>query len=332
MRQLLSMNRVLLGIFLATGLLSGVPKYSHAAAVSLSVSNPSASVGDVFTVWFTVTGLSSASNDSLAGFDLSLSFDSTATRFAGFSFVDGASGLNQLDWVEPGAFAHLGDATLDGISAVRAFGLSGNSATVLDTLQASTFNFLAMKFEALDKPGTANFSVDTSNPNLLFVNSNSGTLNVTFPTMSASIVINNLTPVPEPATYLLWLTGLAVTLWITHRKRRILPVPGSRSLRGLCTFLVIGCSIGESLAADRSAVTVDEPLAIVVLAQALEQSSVDGVVLEIRGQRLKVRTADGQMRWYTTAAPLGPQLVSKRVQGLIKEVGDTILIERPIFQ
>ena len=56
-----------------------------------------------------------------------------------------------------------------------------------------------------------------------------------------------------------------------------------------------------------------------------------GTVVEVAGQRFKVRGADNQARWYTATAALPPQIVNKRVYGAPRAVGDTLAMDQISF-
>ena len=53
--------------------------------------------------------------------------------------------------------------------------------------------------------------------------------------------------------------------------------------------------------------------------------------VEVRGQGLKVRGADGSEAWFTTNAPVGSEVLNKRVRGQTKPVGDSQMLDAPKF-
>jgi hypothetical protein len=207
---------------LVAALSATAPGAAQAATVSITPSTSSVTVGDVFSVRVGIADLSAASGSSLSAFDFTLSFDNTAVSWLGFSLVDASSGLNQLDFAEAGSFGFFGDAYDTGSSSNSAFGLSGNSAGVLDTLQADAFDFITLSFQALAPRASAVFAIDASDPALLFVDSDAATLAVAFASASASVAIGGGgTGIPEPSTSLLVLGALgALVAAAGHRPLR----------------------------------------------------------------------------------------------------------------
>ena len=294
---------------LATALTCVMPA-AQAATVSLTSSASSVAVGDVFTVRLGISDLSGASGDSLSSFDIALAFDSSAVSWLGFSFDDGASGQNQLDWPEAGSFGFLGDAFDGGAGSIVAFGLSGNSAAELDAQQADAFDFLTLSFRALAPTASALFSLDTSDPALLFVDSDAARLGVAFGSTAATVAIGSGggTGVPEPGSAWLVLGALGLLAARRRAARRVLGA-GAAAL----------ALAGPALAAEPART-------------APQVAPVAGTVVQVQGQRMKIKAANGSERWATTGTPLTPQHVGKRVRGDGRAVGDTVLIAKPVFE
>src|SRR5205809_960449 len=103
-----------------------------ADTISMSSSGDIAAVGDAVTIHFQIIGLTSGIFSSLSAFDINVLYDPKVLALTSFSFIDPASGLNQLDLAEPGAFPFLGavDDPLTGV--IDSFGVSGNTAGFLD--------------------------------------------------------------------------------------------------------------------------------------------------------------------------------------------------------
>jgi hypothetical protein len=208
-------------LIFCTALAASLP--SHAAFIDVRTSAGSVQSNATFDVIFSVSGLTGAADDSLSGFDLDVLFDTTFLSFVSGSFVNGGGGSNQLALPEPGAFAFFGDAVANA-GRIDAFGLSGNSAAVLDGAQAGAFDFLTLQFLALAETAATTISIDLTDPNLLFVDSTGGDLPVSLRSTAAQVSIATSQPptsVPEPGAASLLLIGLALTLASRTRARKL---------------------------------------------------------------------------------------------------------------
>ena len=206
-----------LSFLVAIAIFSVFSVSSSASIISVTPSASQVNVGDSFSVFFNISGLSSNPGDSLSGFDLSILYDPAVTTFSGFSFNDPSSAINQLDLAELGAFPFAGDATAAG-GVIDAFAISGNSPAILDSDQANVFQFLALSFTALAPSAGTLISIDLNDPNLLFVDSGSGILPVTFQSTRASVNVAPSAPnLPEPATWILLVVGFMALVSLRQR-------------------------------------------------------------------------------------------------------------------
>lgn len=290
---------------------------TQAAVVSLLASGPaSVLVGDTFEVRLNIAGLGIAAGDSLSAFDLAFSFGAGAVSFQGFDFIDVVSGLNELDLTEPGGFGFLGDVDASGApGTLAAFGLSGNSAAVLDAMQAGTFDFLRLRFRADNAALGTVVALNTTLSTAPFVDSNANLLAVTPGTQRLVFDISAApTSVPEPTSASLVLLSLLAVA-----------VAGGLRRRATLAATVAACALAAP------AVAATEPAAAAPVAAAAKRPVLQGTVVEVAGQRFKVRGADNQARWYTATAALPPQIVNKRVYGAPRAVGDTLAMDQLSF-
>lgn len=280
---------------------------AHAGEVRLSSSHNSVQLGDTFTLSLGIYGLQALSGDSLSAFDLRLDFEAGSASFLGSDFVDAPSGVNALDLPESGAFAFLGDATLIQPGRISAFGLSGNSESVLDALQAADFVFLNLHFRVLAEDSAAQFSLDLQDSQLLFVGSDNTPLNPGFGTSTLSLQFNNPgQQVPEPPM----LSLVCGALLLAGLRRRA----GALALSGL-----LALNTGVALA-------VTPPPGPRV-SSAGNPATVDALIVEVQGQRLKLLDAQGRETWYTLRHTPQPGLAGKRIQGQVSAQGDTLVLE-----
>jgi hypothetical protein len=189
------LRRSALGLLLSAGCLGS----AQAAVVNLTASQSTVQLGGNVSLFLNISGLTPA---ALGGFDLDLSFNNAVFAFAGFSFDDGSTGLNQLDLAEPGKQAFAGGATDIG-GGIDAFAVSGNSTAKLDADQADAFRFLTLNFTAIGLSAGTDLSVDLNDINLSFFDAEANPLNFSFATSTASVVVNAANgggSVPEPAT------------------------------------------------------------------------------------------------------------------------------------
>ena len=332
-----ALRRILRFGLLSISMLCGATTSAQAAFVEVTASQASVNLGGVFSVHFGISGLTAASGSSLSGFDLNVQFDASVLQLSGYSFVDPASALDQLDLPEMGSPGAIGSVLASG-GLIDVFDLSGNSEAVLDGLQADSFRFLSLTFTALAASSGSSILIDLVDPDLLFIDSSGGTLPVSFRSSSASITVEQGSAVlPEPAALGLVLVALLAGAWAIRRHpaaparragtRRValsLALAGalgtalvgtdSRAQTGAVTGAVTGAATGAPL---RAAANVGTPF--------------DAVVLEVAGGRLKVRTSDGRELWVAVPGVQTADRVGMRVQGLARPRGDTVFVANAVF-
>lgn len=316
------------GALLLTATLMSSPGAANAGTVTLAAGTSSIKVGDSFTLQVKMSGLSAAPGDSLSGFDLNLKFDNTVSAFVGVDFTDAGSGINQLNQPEAGAFPFIGEAALTGADTVNAFGLSGNSPSLLDAQQLDAFVFLTLRFTALAESSSALFSLNPSDPGLLFADSDSGALAVDFDISRLALNIGPGTsnPVSEPPALALALAALL----LMGRFRRTARSPKQRAgIRSPSLLAGTGLLLAAGLAsaAPEPAAKQGSPATV----QTTAQSDVTGRVVEVQGQRIKLRSASGSEVWYTVSAPITASIVNKQARGQARPLGDALLLDTPVF-
>ena len=328
-----ALRRILRFGLLSISMLCGATTSAQAAFVEVTASQASVNLGGVFSVHFGISGLTAASGSSLSGFDLNVQFDASVLQLSGYSFVDPASALDQLDLPEMGSPGAIGSVLASG-GLIDVFDLSGNSEAVLDGLQADSFRFLSLTFTALAASSGSSILIDLVDPDLLFIDSSGGTLPVSFRSSSASITVEQGSAVlPEPAALGLVLVALLAGAWAIRRHPA---APARRAgTRRVALSLALAGALGTALVgtdsrAQTGAVTgaaTGAPLR----AAANVGTPFDAVVLEVAGGRLKVRTSDGRELWVAVPGVQTADRVGMRVQGLARPRGDTVFVANAVF-
>lgn len=306
----------LLLLALSAGILIPAP----AAVINVSTTSAHVSVGQSFNVLFDVRGLSSAANDSLSGFDLDIVFDPLTVRLLNASFFDPASGTNQLAFSEAGSFGFIGQTAISG-GVIDLFGISGNSAGLLDARQNDVFRFVTLTFETLaSSPGTS-IGVNLADPALLFTDSGAGGLPIAFDNSRVGIAIGP-TAVPAPSSLALCMAGM-IALLTTMRRRRVAILRAGGISIALLTSLAMPAQ-AQAQASTSTSTTQQQTTPV-------NQEAIDGVITAIQGQRLQVRLNSGKLVWMTSTTSLSSSHVGKRLTGIAVPAGDGLVLTQARF-
>ncbi len=296
-----------IGAALLCGSLLALASGAQAALVRMGVSDSTVQVGDEFTLRLGLQRQGGGSASALSAFDLHLDFEAGSAGFLGADFIDPASGLNMLDLAEPAAFPFLGEASELGAGRINAFGLSGNSPDLLDAQQSADFVFLNLHFRALAEDADAWFKLDLNDPGLLFASADGMPMQLRFDSSELSLrfVADNGHQVAEPP--MLALSGLALLLCGLGRRRL-----------GRASALAAG-----AFAVCLSATAAPPQAAAVQGSAASTAPQLEAEVIEVQGQRLKLRDAQGRETWFTLRHKGSAlDLLGKRVRGQVSTLGD----------
>ncbi len=88
---------------------------------------------------------------------------------------------------------------------------------------------------------------------------------------------------------------------------------------GICA-LTFAATVPTALAQNRAAAASGQAVI-----------AAEGVVVEVQGQRIKVRAADGRTQWYSVDAPVSQNHVGQKVRGVVDQVGDALRLSSAAF-
>lgn len=210
------MKRLLVGV-LSSVLLSFLPWVSaQALVIQLVPSSSTVTIGSTLNLDLLISGLGDQSAPSLSVFDLDLHFDPV---LLGLDTAD-RDGNSVIDSVvlDPTGQLDLFGGGFNGVSAgliaphtLNLFELSFDLPTDLDALQASQFTLASITFKA-NTPGIGLFTLGVNILGDALGDSLQSTLE---PLSTVTMTVQSLpTPIPEPASGLLVLTGL----WALRRR------------------------------------------------------------------------------------------------------------------
>jgi len=287
---------------------------AHAATINVSTGSTTYHVGQGFSVDFRIDGLTGAVGDSLSGFDLDILFDSSLLQLTGYGFGDPASNRNELDLPEAASLGFLGAANASG-NVIDAFGVSGNSADVLDAEQAGGFRFLTLTFLALAASTETAIQIDLADNGLLFLDSGFGDLTTDFGAARVAFAITpGATAVPEPGSLALLLVGAAGMAFA-----------GRRRMRAGSAALAVSLAVAGPALAQQPVVQGQQPAAV----QA--PKAVTGTILQVEGRRAQIKLSNGVVEWVSVAGGVSKDQVGKRISGKLGPRGDTLLLSEPVI-
>ena len=184
-------------------LLAGLSLQAQSAIIGFNPTDSAVSVGDIFDVELTVSGLG---DDFVNGFDLDVTFDTSILGYNGFTFGSG------LDVLGLGSLAFDTDL----ITLVNVFEVSLDLNTDLDFFQADDFVLGTFSFTALAE-GTSALSASAPPGGFALSGANSADLVGADPSdpfiqflwyeLDTKLADGSVT-VPEPGVALLLVTGL----------------------------------------------------------------------------------------------------------------------------
>jgi len=198
-------------IAIATGFVFFLLNVS-AQAITLGFDPVSQNVylGDSVSVDLVISELGDGMADSLSTFDLIIDFDETILSFSSVTFGDPILG-DQLDLLDEDSFY----SDTAGVDTVNIYELSFDSPSDLNSSQASSFTLATLTFDA-NEIGTS--PLGYSAPSIPFIVLGDATgaelsSKTTFSTGSITVIA----PIPEPASIILFSTGM---LLLTGLRRR----------------------------------------------------------------------------------------------------------------
>lgn len=297
-----SLRQMALGLLMA----GAMGATAHAAMINVSASPTSVTVGGTVSVFFDISGLAA---DAMSLYSFQINYDNSVLGFSGISFADPGSLRNELDLPEASSFGFAGSVADLGGGVLDVFGLSGNSATSLNSVQADAFRFLTLTFDTLAVSMASAVRLDVGSS--LFGDAFANPLSLSFQAAGADIAVTAGGSVPEPGALSLALLGLVGACAATRSARR-------RVVGGLAGVLALS---GAVLAQQ-----VQPPPQ-----GAAGGTTIDAVVVKVQGARLQVRSADGREFWVTAKSNVAADVVGKRLTGQASTRGDTLVISSPVY-
>ena len=160
---------------------------SNAILIEFDPASQGVPVGNPVDVDLTISGLGDFASPSLGAFDLDISFNPALLAFSNVIYGD------QLDILGLGSV----QITTPGVVNVNLLELSLDLPSDLDTLQAGSFTMATLTFDTL-AVGTSSLDITINALSDAFGDP-----------LFADVQSGSISPVPEPATILLLVSGMA---------------------------------------------------------------------------------------------------------------------------
>jgi len=191
-------SKLKLIVFLITGWVLMNPGLAQAIMIDFVPPSQTVVQGTSVDVGLRISGLGNGIPDSLGGFDLDVFFDDSILGFNSATFGDPVWG-DQLDLFSLGSISSV----TPGLGEVNVYELSLDSPFDLEDFQAPEFIMATLKFDTLNA-GTSSLSFSVNDLSdawgaPLALQIGSGEVNVNA----------NSNVIPEPASLILFTTGLA---------------------------------------------------------------------------------------------------------------------------
>ena len=196
------MRKRILSILVALGVTVSVGPAQAIPIIGFAPGEQGVGLGTPVEVALTISGLGAFAAPSLSTFDLDVSFDPAILAFSSVTFGDPLLG-DQLDLFGLGSITTV----TPGTGVVNLFELSLDTPGDLDTLQPGSFTLATLEFDTL-AVGTSPLGISI---NVLG--------NAFGEPLSAEVQGGSISPVPEPASFILMGIGLAGIAGLRRMRR-----------------------------------------------------------------------------------------------------------------
>jgi hypothetical protein len=180
---------------------------AQATSIDLSLDRNQINTGDSVTLQVRINGLNDLAAPSLGDYDVNLNYNPNIFNVETITWGDATLG-DQLDL---SGFGSLKDQSNSNAGVLNLFELSFNDPWDLNSRQTGSFTLFSVLFSSIAS-GATDFSLDINAIGDEFGNS------IDIDTLSNARVNVNTTPVPEPSSLILIMSGLALILLWKNRK------------------------------------------------------------------------------------------------------------------